>query len=83
MKHDNNVEKTLSILKLKDVPKTGLENYTDLKVLWKKNNWTSVRDLLIMYNNLGVLPFVEALLKILPPLAKSAQLCLRCVTQET
>ena len=63
LKHDNNVEKSLKIMKLNTPPKSGLENYTDLKVLWKENNWTSVRDLLIMY--LDVLPFVEALLKML------------------
>ena len=81
LKHDNNVEKTLSILKLKDVPKTGLENYTDLKVLWKENNWNSVRDLLIMYNNLDVLPFVEALLKMLTMYShKKIDLFKNCVT---
>ena len=81
LKHDNNVEKALSILKLKDVPKTGLENYTDLKVLWKENNWTSVKDLLIMYNNLDVLPFVEALLKMLTMYAhKKIDLFKNCVT---
>ena len=34
LKHDNNVEKSLKIMKLNTPPKSGLENYTDLKVLW-------------------------------------------------
>ena len=30
---------------------------------WQEENWTSLRDLLVYYNNLDVQPFVEAVEK--------------------
>ena len=65
VKLDNDVNKTLKVLKLTHPPKTGIDNYNDLKDMWQANRWTSVKDFLIMYNNCDVYPFVDALLKML------------------
>ena len=62
-------------------PKTGLEHYAELQEIWLANNWTSVRDLLIYYNNCDVSPFVEALLNILSIYQdKQIDLFKNCVT---
>ena len=81
VKFNNDVEKTLSILKLSKPPKTGLEHYAELQEIWLANNWTSVRDLLIYYNNCDVSPFVEALLNMLSIYQdKQIDLFKNCVT---
>ena len=68
-------------MKLNSSPKTGMENYADLLKIWKMNNWTTVKDFLIMYNNCDVAPFVEALLKMLSIYAdKKIDLFKNCVT---
>ena len=81
VKFNNDVEKTLSILKLSKPPKTGLEHYAELQEIWLANDWTSVRDLLIYYNNCDVSPFVEALLNMLSIYQdKQIDLFKNCVT---
>ena len=81
VKLDNDVNKTLKVLKLTNPPKTGMDNYNDLKDMWKANSWTSVKDFLIMYNNYDVYPFVDALLKMLSIYeAKNIDLFKDCMT---
>ena len=78
---DNDVDKTLKILKITKPPKTGFENYAELKHMWTRNNWTSVREFLIFYNNCDVAPFVEALSRMLIIYAdKKIDLFKDCVT---
>ena len=81
LKNDGDSEKTLKMMKLNSPPKTGMENYAELLEIWKMNNWTTVKDFLIMYNNCDVAPFVEALLKMLSIYAdKKIDLFKNCVT---
>ena len=81
LKNDGDSEKTLKMMKLNSPPKTGMENYADLLEIWKMNNWTTVKDFFIMYNNCDVAPFVEALLKMLSIYAdKKIDLFKNCVT---
>ena len=63
--HQGDIAITLKALNLKTPPKTGLDNYNKLKQLWKNNKWQTMKDFLIYYNNLDVIPFVEALEKML------------------
>ena len=42
-------------------PPTGQEKYEMIKQQWRDNGWTTMRDLLIYYNNADVFPFVQAL----------------------
>ena len=63
--HQDDIAITLKALNLKTPPKTGLGNYNELKQLWKNNKWQTMKDFLIYYNNLDVIPFVEALEKML------------------
>ena len=41
----------------------SLEDYQAVVRKWQEENWTSLRDLLLYYNNLDVQPFVEAVEK--------------------
>ena len=41
----------------------SLEDYQVVARKWREENWTSLRDLLLYYNNLNVQPFVEAVKK--------------------
>ena len=63
--HQGDIATTLKTLNLKTPPKTGLDNYNELKQLRKNNKWQTMKDFLIYYNNLDVIPFVEALEKML------------------
>ena len=80
-KNKGNVETTLQSLHLETPPKSGIENYLHLKETWRVNQWSSVRDLLEMYNNIDVFPFVTALLKMLSIYQdKQIDLFKNCVT---
>ena len=46
-------------------PKTGHEKYEIIKQTWQENNWTTIKDYLIYYNNLDTEPFVLAVEKML------------------
>ena len=39
---------------------SGKENYEYMKMLWDEHNMTCLYDLLKMYNNADVLPFIQA-----------------------
>ena len=41
-------------------PPTGQEKYDAIKRQWQDKGWTSMRDLLMYYNNADVFPFVQA-----------------------
>ena len=41
----------------------SLEDYQTVVRKWREENWTSLRDLLLYYNNLDVQPLVEAVEK--------------------
>ena len=42
-------------------PARGRENYAELRRLWERQGMTSLRDLLVYYNNCDVVPFLTAL----------------------
>ena len=78
---NGDVNVALAQLQVKTVPKTGEENYSDLQSLWKKKNFQSMRDFLIYYNNLDVIPFVEAVTKMITMYKeKNIDLFKNCVT---
>lgn len=45
----------------KQKPKTGLQNYTDICNLMEENGFTSLRHLLLLYNNADCKPMISAL----------------------
>ena len=52
-----------------DLKKTNIseDEYNLVKQTWQENNWHTLRDLLIFYNMIDVVPFVEAIAKIKAP----------------
>lgn len=59
---DKSVQEALNILRLKRPPKSSEdEMYSYLLQVWQEENMLSFRDFLMWYNNLDVVPFVEAI----------------------
>ena len=58
-------DEALKKLQLKDVPKTGQENYAELLQVWIKKDMHTFRDFLVYYNNLDTEPFVEGVQKLI------------------
>ena len=56
-------DKELPEYKYFDKTKTTADEYNNLSKIWKDNNMTSMFDYLKYYNNLDVIPFVEAIEK--------------------
>ena len=54
------VSEALESLCLTDIPNTAEENYQYLQFVWEHENMDTFKDFLAWYNNLDVVPFVEA-----------------------
>ena len=50
-------------LKLSKPPPNGIENYHYLQQIWKQEQVSSFKDLLLWYNNKDVVPTLEAMKK--------------------
>lgn len=55
----------LKKMNLKQKPLTGRENYEKLRAIWEEQNMQTMCDYLMYYNNLDVLPFCKAVMKML------------------
>ena len=53
-------QEALQTLRLTTKPKTGPENYQWLQQLWTENQWSTFADFLKWYNNLDVMPLIQA-----------------------
>ena len=57
-------DEVLKKMNLKEIPKTGQENYHDLSVLWN-DKMHKFEDFLVYYNNIDTEPFVEGVEKLM------------------
>ena len=59
------LSKALKLMNIKEKPRTGLENYQFLLKTWQDQGMRNMKDYLKYYNNLDVLPFCQAVSKML------------------
>ena len=61
LKCGSTTEQAVVKLKLSKPPATGIENYHYLQQIWKQEKMSSFKDILRWYNNKDVVPFLEAM----------------------
>ena len=54
-------QEALHALRLPVKPKTGPKNYQWLQHLWTENQWSTFADFLKWYNDLDVMPMIQAI----------------------
>ena len=65
LKSGLSTEQAVITLKLSKPPRTGIENYHCLQQIWKQEQMSSFKDFLRWYNNKDVVPFLEAMEKMI------------------
>ena len=58
-------QQALKKLQIKTIPPSGLDNYNYLQETWEKNGMTVFKGFLKWYNNIDVVPTLEAMQKMI------------------